>query len=41
MGTAIYNTFASLGTYYKPRIITYIETKDKTKLYKKSQEANA
>ena len=39
--TAIYNTFASLGTYYKPRIITYIETKDKTKLYKKSQEANS
>ena len=39
--TAIYNTFASLGTYYKPRIITYIETKDKTKLYKNSQEANS
>ena len=39
--TAIYNTFASLGTYYKPRIITYIETKDNTKLYKKSQEANS
>ena len=37
--TAIYNTFASLGTYYKPRIISYIETKDNTKLYKNSQIA--
>ena len=38
--TSIYNTFASLGTYYRPRIISKITDSNDVILYKNSQVAS-